>query len=564
MKRLPHLLILVLFSLPAGESHAQQSAALPTSAVQHRQQIAQFAEWPADVPVKCGFPLITRMLEQRASLSPPAASALQHVMTRPGTQTSKMSGGFRVHYDTTGTHAAALLDASYNRIPNSAHAYADSVLATIQRVVAVEIDSLGYLLPPPDGDAGGGPEYDIYVQELGNYYGETAWDSLNPVTRTGSTYMTIDNDFAKFVKPPSNQGMPALRVTLAHEFHHAIQVGRYGWWQGDDYFYEITSTWMEDVVFTEVNDYYNYVSLSWPYSHFRFPDKEFVSGADLVMYSRGIWGQYVAKKFSAATMRRAWENIPAVRPDAAMDQALRERSSSLAVAFSEWAVWNYFTNSRSDSVLYYPEGANFPRIRAEVIDFFPPDRTLTGTLPPLATRYHQVNTNTDTLMIIVSNTNAIAAESGNASVPYSVSVSNQQIDDSYLPAGAGLYAKLTVADPVHWTMWFVVGKNVNQGSQLPEGTPFPNPFVSDGKREVFIPLSSAAQVKCTLAIYNASMDLVYSRDVMSEARPILGRQAVSWNGLTTAGALAATGVYVYVLRLADDRLLTGKIALVKQ
>jgi len=65
----------------------------------------------------------------------------------------------------------------------------------------------------------------------------------------------IDNDFigSKY----NAKGIQALRVTAAHEFHHAIQYG-YGWW-GERYPYELTSTWMEDVVYTDVNDYYQYL-----------------------------------------------------------------------------------------------------------------------------------------------------------------------------------------------------------------------------------------------------------------------------------------------------------------
>jgi len=65
-----------------------------------------------------------------------------------------------------------------------------------------------------------------------------------------SSNIDINNDFigsSFFTK-----GIQALRVTAAHEFHHAIQFG-YGWWGSDErYAYELTSTWMEDVVYTDV------------------------------------------------------------------------------------------------------------------------------------------------------------------------------------------------------------------------------------------------------------------------------------------------------------------------
>ena len=86
---------------------------------------------------------------------------------------------------------------------------------------------------------------------------------------------------------------------------HAIQIGRYSYWYNDVYFYELSATWMEDVAYTEVNDYYNYLNASW--GHFRNPHREFNSGSDLIMYSRGIWGQFIEKEFTIAMMRRTWE-----------------------------------------------------------------------------------------------------------------------------------------------------------------------------------------------------------------------------------------------------------------
>jgi uncharacterized protein YjaZ len=39
--------------------------------------------------------------------------------------------------------------------------------------------------------------------------------------------MTIHKDFS-FVTPDSNRGLRAMKVTVAHEYHHAIQLGNYG------------------------------------------------------------------------------------------------------------------------------------------------------------------------------------------------------------------------------------------------------------------------------------------------------------------------------------------------
>ena len=75
--------------------------------------------------------------------------------------------------------------------------------------------------------------------------------------RTSSSYLEIDNDYANPIYQQT-KGLDALRVTIAHEFHHAIQFGYYQgsdsiWWQ------ESTSTWMEEVVYPDVDDYLQYL-----------------------------------------------------------------------------------------------------------------------------------------------------------------------------------------------------------------------------------------------------------------------------------------------------------------
>ena len=56
--------------------------------------------------------------------------------------------------------------------------------------------------------------------------------------------MMIDNDFTSYF----SSGINGARVTVAHEFHHSIQGGNYIFRPEDTFFYEITSTAMEEFV----------------------------------------------------------------------------------------------------------------------------------------------------------------------------------------------------------------------------------------------------------------------------------------------------------------------------
>jgi len=513
--------------------------------------------------IKCGFPEISRQLSLQAEAARAAGARPAVAFGRPDLEASITRNGYTVHFDTTegGRNTPALLNASYQRIPGTARAFAESVMAILDYVHPLQTVTLGYAPPPQDGGLGGGPEYDFYVLELGAVYGYTTPDIALLPGDTTTSFVSLDNDFV-FVSPPANRGLPALRVTVAHELSHAIQIGRYSYWYNDVYFLELSATWMEDVAYTDVNDYYNYLRASW--GHFRNPQREFNSGSDLIMYSRGIWGQLLQKEFGIDIMRRCWEFTRGTRPLPASDAALQEVGSSFAEAFSQWSLWNFFTGTRSDPQRYYPEGDAFPQIVQVPVGYAPPARTITDSLPSLAARYYQVLLPSDTLTVVVANTNLTAATGpGIRYHRYTLRISSTQDDPSYKETGTAVFVKLDVPDPADWGTWFLTNGSVigPEPPALAEGTPFPNPFVADGVRELAVPVEGGSVLTGELQVYTAGMDLVYSARTTS--RSVLGRQAFIWNGMTASGEIAASGIYLVVLKL-PDRLLTSKVALVRQ
>jgi hypothetical protein len=566
MSRSLFLILALAQAIPTVTARPQQTASSRTSAY---HVLASEMGYLSGGPDKCGLPAISRALRNRSTLTPRSASALQQLMDRPQMQTSVLAGNFRIHFDTTGSNTPAMLDAARQPIPGSARIFVDSVAAIMTYVWAFETGVLGYPAPPPDGTLGGGPEMDIYIVEEGTTYGYTTPDQLTADGGRSTSFITIDNDFA-FVLPDSNKGLPALRVTAAHEFHHAIQLGCYGYWTGDVFYYEITSVWMEDVVYNRVNDYLAYLRAAW--SHFRSPDQPF-STNDLIMYSRGIWGKYIEKRFGRDAMKHTWEQIATVRPLQAIDQVLgrSEYGSSLAAAYAEWTLWNYFTGSRSDPAKYYPEGALYPEIAQTPRDFAPPSTTLDGSLQPLAARYHQVMlqaspTQRDTLTIAISNVDVPGAVAGTLPMQtYVYDVSVEQKDPMYKATDAGVYVKLNVATALNWSTWFIVGSTAHRDAgflSLREGSAFPNPFTPDGRSVVSIPLDGTSRVTGTLSIFTGSMDLVYNAPAGSSVG--IERQVFTWDGTNAQGILVPTGVYVYFLSLDGGRMIKGKIAVVRR
>ena len=290
----------------AGERRSEHSRAL-TILAQASGLLPEGGE-----AIKCGLPLLAYAQRHRGTPTPGLLEALDVLDERPTLQTSTLAGHFRIHYDTTGINVPGLLnDAHDTPLPGTYARYVDSVVASAAYVYHVEVDSLGYSPPPDDAGNGGGPEFDIYVLNLANagypaVYGFTAPDS-NVMIDGGrsSSFIVIDNTFL-FVQKVTNRGMRALHVTLGHEFHHAIQIGGYGYWSSEVYYHEITSVWMEAVCYPDVDDYIQYVQSS--SGQFANPGVPF-NTSSIIMYSRGIWGHFIAKRFGPEAMRRSWEEI---------------------------------------------------------------------------------------------------------------------------------------------------------------------------------------------------------------------------------------------------------------
>lgn len=523
----------------------------------------------AGAPTKCGFVIVSEALRQRSGLTPETQAMLQLLMVRPMLQTSVANGIFRVHFDTLGVNTPALLDGSGARIPGTARAYADSVAGILNRVAADLEARHGFQLPPGDGALGGGPEYDVYIEELSSEYGRTTPDIDIPDGATVTSFIEIDNDFS-FVYPDSNKGLPGLRVTIAHEFHHAVQIGGYAYWQSEVYFHEITSVWVEELLFTEVNDYYLYLRSS--AGHFRSPHVSFTT-SDLISYSRGIWGIYLEKRFGSGLMRTIWEECRETRPTQAIDVTLRQPSlnSSMTAAFTDWALWNYWTGTRSKGTTYYPEAPAYPEIVQIPTEFVPPATTISQKLPPLATRYHQVLVPSgtglmDTVTLALNNVDYPSALSGGlVPISYTWRLAATPVDPSYRQTKAGIYVKLEVADPLVWTAWFIEDSLANSGeslASLEEGTAFPNPFTPDGSKVLYIPVDDIAPVSGSLSIYSGSMDRVYESGLLRSSG--VTRQLFSWDGRTSSGQPVPTGIYIFVLSLDGGKTVRGKIAVIRK
>jgi len=205
--------------------------------------------------VKCGTPLASEVRAVWPALSASAKAVFLSFYSRPDLPESypSPSGRFRIHYTRSGPDEVPSKDSDGNNVPD----YVEETAAAFDSAYSLEVEQLGYKEPVRDGTDGGDEAWDVYVRNL---WGTRVYGYTTPERRTGSGYgytsfVEIDNDFEDGYP---TKGLDALRITAAHEFFHVIHFSYYGlggleWWM------EICSTWMEDVAYTEANDYYHYI-----------------------------------------------------------------------------------------------------------------------------------------------------------------------------------------------------------------------------------------------------------------------------------------------------------------
>ncbi|MCF7801440.1 MAG: hypothetical protein K9N34_05410, partial [Candidatus Marinimicrobia bacterium] len=193
----------------------------------------------ADHSVKCGFG--AGNLALRPAL---------RMYDRPELDSSYISpsGNFKIHYDISGYHAVSATDT----LPDGTPRFVYEAALAADSAYTLLIDHLGF--NPPVSDPTHGPEYDIYMKNWGGqYYGMTYFSSTS-----SPAYLVIDNDYTE--TNYYTHGLDALRVTIAHEFFHMVQV-HYSIPSPADYqyWYEMSSVWFEEYCYPEVNDYLAYI-----------------------------------------------------------------------------------------------------------------------------------------------------------------------------------------------------------------------------------------------------------------------------------------------------------------
>ncbi len=315
---------------------------------------------PVAVVAHCGMPLRRGLAQDWSKLATATQVVLAKYVAAPvltGDTPILSSGGhFRIHYATSGTDMPTPL------IP--LNTWITTVADTFENVYKTEITSMGYNAPPVSGGI-----YDVYLQALNS---QAEFGFTQPVPDppaqgvvSVSSYIVIDKDFLNSVFQNSIPGndtadvkaQKALKITAAHEFHHAIQFG-YNYFF-DTWYAEATSTWMEDEVYDAVNQLYNYLPAY--FQHTTESLDKFVinpTANDNVTfgygYGRWIFNRYLTETFPTPVIKNVWVRLsttPSSGGDIPMapliDDVLKGNSSSLGTAFFDFCKRLYLRNWQS-------------------------------------------------------------------------------------------------------------------------------------------------------------------------------------------------------------------------
>ncbi len=301
--------------------------------------------------IHCGFHYELDLLEHYHELSPELKIMAINSRLMPLMQANYISaeGHFKIYYDTTGNAAVDTEDISGNGIPD----YVDSAAAIFDHVWQVEIEEMGFQSPPNMGS----DYYEVFInnQAIYGYYGQTVILNINDPS-TIKSYIEIDKSFTSSAF--YTQGLDALRVTAAHEFNHALQLGYQFHLSRDRFFMEMTSTWLEDLLYPAVNDFYAYL----PRFFNNINYISFNSPSSVYPYANSIYLHMLADKFSPNIVVDVWDKINQLDAMPAIDAVLKENGSGFNVSQNEYATWLYYTGERAIPNIFFSDASEFPML----------------------------------------------------------------------------------------------------------------------------------------------------------------------------------------------------------
>jgi hypothetical protein len=351
----------------------------------------------AEKVVKCATPVFMFYEANKDQLSSETKAKIESLRSQvqrsksiQSTESYHSPGGkFEIIYKTSGPDSVSVADVDGNGVPD----YVDIVAESADSSYRHEIFNIGFTDPIPDGS-----RYKIYIEDTGGAYGYT--ETVLSGTNSPSTEIYIENDFDGFPvnSHPEGDQVGAIYATIAHEFKHAVQYRQNKWRSpsGDFDWIEMDATLMEEVVYDDVNDYYNYIKNGFnspaPYSEsIFFAPHRGTPGA----YWHVSWMIYYSERYGNDVWRDVWglieeENNLAI--DDALRRVLPNYSETFAASFTRNHLWHFASGDRAGNDDYgFGEKEFYPNANLEKIYNSNPDKDTVQSISRLAARYFEVN-----------------------------------------------------------------------------------------------------------------------------------------------------------------------------
>ena len=365
--------------------------------------------------------------------------------------------------------------------------------------------------------------------------------------------MALRNNYNGF---PGTQE-ESIKVTAAHEFHHAIQLGYDGF--EAQWIMEATAVAMEEQVYDEINDCYQYLP-SW----FNEPHKALDHQSDH-WYGSFIYAQYIYEHLGGyLTLRKIWQK--SILNDSyygdyshrAISLALSNEGSSFSDVLNKMVVANRVMSSNANAGLFSYEEAeaypiNGPATFAEITYTAGADQTVTSTnLNRFASQYTRLNSS-DPVIASLSNTSgpdtdlnmhAIISYENNSWTVYSGNQINIDPTDA-----ASVYLAVVSQDSSGNNWDYQIDITDGELSLENESVPtsisisqnYPNPFNPSTSFNVDIPHRQHLSIDI-ISISGKHIEQITNK-IYEE-----GIMTFHWDGRTKYGKLASSGQYFIVVK----------------
>ena len=496
------------------------------------------------------------------------------------------NGNFKIHFFNEGNDAVEAVDENNNNVPD----FIDSLDHYFEYVYDLYVNKLEYRDPiHPHNEY-----YEVYVIDLGNFidsipgvggsftgglYGKTnTGKKLNNGSKSDAytSWIEIDNDFSPDDKVKSNDGTlrrayyrtgyEGLKVTVAHEFHHAVQF-IYGYGNHFPVLAEMTSVLMEDHVFPDINDYYQYLPGFFRYSH-KYP---LSSNSAATGYRYSLFFMMLEKKYDVSLIRKAWDSFfDGKEFFGNLDRNIKELSngeSSIGSEMAEFLEWLYFTGERShlrDPSERFSDAADFPELFVDhTEEYSSPSYISGGAVNPYEIRQARILfrnndfTSDDTLDVVLTDTSRGWFKNPYTDLEdYSIVLSDQdQGGMNKLNFTTPKYFEVAAGEDV---VYFL--KSASGDETIVMENAFPNPYNLAEKVILNFPVPSKTPVysKISVSVYSADMNEIHN-DIL-QVVSVNNKRVVRWEN---TGNKLSSGVYFYSTEFGGEKVF-GKFAVIRE